>query len=101
MIPLKFGVSYEVTFLNQSGALVLVYADGSVLLSHGGMEMGQGLHTKMLQIASRVFEIPIEDIYIAETSTDKVPNTTPTAASVSSDLNGMAVLVIINDFNYY
>ncbi|KAL7645432.1 UNVERIFIED_CONTAM: hypothetical protein RMT77_003818 [Armadillidium vulgare] len=92
VIPLKFGVSYEVTFLNQSGALVLVYADGSVLLSHGGMEMGQGLHTKMLQIASRVFEIPIEDIYIAETSTDKVPNTTPTAASVSSDLNGMAVL---------
>ncbi|RXG72356.1 Xanthine dehydrogenase/oxidase, partial [Armadillidium vulgare] len=92
VIPLKFGVSYEVTFLNQSGALVLVYADGSVLLSHGGMEMGQGLHTKMLQIASRVLEIPIEDIYIAETSTDKVPNTTPTAASVSSDLNGMAVL---------
>ncbi|KAB7505701.1 Xanthine dehydrogenase [Armadillidium nasatum] len=92
VIPLKFGVSYEVSFLNQSGALVLVYADGSVLLSHGGMEMGQGLHTKMLQIASRVLEIPIEDIYIAETSTDKVPNTTPTAASVSSDLNGMAIL---------
>ncbi len=67
--------------------------DGSVLLTHGGTEMGQGLHTKMLQVASRVLKIPVEKIFISETSTDKVPNTSPTAASAGSDLNGMAVLV--------
>lgn len=69
-----------------------VYTDGSVLLTHGGTEMGQGLHTKMIQVASRALEIDPSLIHISETATDKVPNTSPTAASVSSDINGMAVL---------
>nr|XP_045608332.1 xanthine dehydrogenase/oxidase-like isoform X2 [Procambarus clarkii] len=92
VVPVKFGISFTATCLNQAGALVMVYTDGSVLLSHGGTEMGQGLHTKMVQVASRVLQLPVEEIYIAETATDKVPNTSPTAASASSDLNGMAVL---------
>ncbi|XP_042880077.1 xanthine dehydrogenase/oxidase-like [Penaeus japonicus] len=91
-LPLKFGLGFIELFLNQAGALVMVYTDGSVLLSHGGTEMGQGLHTKMIQVASRVLKIPVTRIYIDETSTDKVPNTTSTAASLSSDLYGMAVL---------
>lgn len=74
---------------------MLVYTDGSVLLTTGGIEMGQGIHTKMIQVASRALGIPIEKIHIAETATDKVPNTSPTAASSGSDLNGMAVLVCI------
>lgn len=78
--------------MNQAGALVHVYTDGSVLLSHGGTEMGQGLHTKMMQVASKTLEIPVDLIHISETSTDKVPNTSATAASAGSDLNGMAVL---------
>ncbi|KAI9552332.1 hypothetical protein GHT06_022697 [Daphnia sinensis] len=92
LIPTKFGIAFTALFLNQAGALVHVYKDGSVLLTHGGTEMGQGLHTKMLQVASRVLNIPVELIFISETSTDKVPNTSPTAASAGSDLNGMAVL---------
>ncbi|KAE8752582.1 xanthine dehydrogenase 1 [Frankliniella occidentalis] len=92
IVPTKFGIAFTSLFLNQAGALVLVYADGSVLLSHGGTEMGQGLHTKMIQVASRALEIPESYIFISETSTDKVPNTSPTAASAGSDLNGMAVL---------
>ncbi|XP_076288597.1 xanthine dehydrogenase rosy isoform X2 [Lasioglossum baleicum] len=92
IVPTKFGISFMVLFLNQSGALVHVYTDGSVLISHGGVEMGQGLHTKMIQVASRVLKINPEKIHIMETATDKVPNTSPTAASASSDLNGMAVL---------
>lgn len=78
--------------MNQAGALLLVYTDGSVLLSHGGTEMGQGLHTKMIQIVSRALGIDISKIHISETATDKVPNTSATAASAGSDLNGMAVL---------
>lgn len=93
VIPTKFGIAFTLPFLNQGGALILVYTDGSVLLSHGGTEMGQGLHTKMIQVASRALEIPMERIHISETSTDKVPNTSPTAASSGSDINGMAVLV--------
>ncbi|KRT83891.1 hypothetical protein AMK59_4880, partial [Oryctes borbonicus] len=93
VIPTMFGISFSVSFLNQAGALVNVYTDGSVLLTHGGTEMGQGLHTKMLQVASRALEIDISKIHISETATDKVPNTSPTAASTGSDLNGMAVLV--------
>lgn len=93
-MPLMFGIGFTIQFMHQAGALIMVYTDGSVLLSHGGVELGQGLDTKMLQIASRVLEIPIERIYIAEASTDKVPNTIPTVASTASDLNGMAVLVI-------
>ncbi|XP_019642816.1 PREDICTED: xanthine dehydrogenase/oxidase-like [Branchiostoma belcheri] len=90
-VPTKFGISFTATFLNQAGALVHVYTDGSVLLTHGGTEMGQGLHTKMVQVASRVLRIPTSKIHISETSTNTVPNTSPTAASASSDLNGMAV----------
>ncbi|KAJ8964528.1 hypothetical protein NQ314_004823 [Rhamnusium bicolor] len=92
VIPTKYGIAFTAPFLNQGGALILVYTDGSVLLSHGGIEMGQGLHTKMIQVASRVLEIPVEKIHTSEISTDKVPNTSPTAASSGSDLNGMAVL---------
>jgi xanthine dehydrogenase/oxidase len=93
IIPTKFGIAFTALFLNQAGALVLVYRDGSVLVSHGGTEMGQGLHTKMTQVASRALQVSAERIHIVETSTDKVPNTSPTAASAGSDLNGMAVLV--------
>jgi len=91
-LPVKFGMSFTAKFMNQAGALVHVYTDGSVLVTHGGIEMGQGLHTKIAQIAAGALGIPMEYIYINETSTDKVPNTSPTAASVQSDINGMAVL---------
>uniref|UniRef100_A0A8C9SVW9 Xanthine dehydrogenase/oxidase n=1 Tax=Scleropages formosus TaxID=113540 RepID=A0A8C9SVW9_SCLFO len=91
VIPTKFGISFTALFLNQAGALVHVYIDGSVLLTHGGTEMGQGLHTKMVQVASKVLGIPCSKIHISETSTSTVPNTSPTAASASSDLNGMAI----------
>uniref|UniRef100_A0A672MPT4 Xanthine dehydrogenase n=1 Tax=Sinocyclocheilus grahami TaxID=75366 RepID=A0A672MPT4_SINGR len=86
IIPTKFGISFTA-----AGALVLVYSDGSVLLTHGGTEMGQGLHTKMVQVASKTLGIPCSKIHITETSTNTVPNTSPTAASASSDLNGMAI----------
>lgn len=92
MAPVTFGIAFTALFLNQAGALVHVYTDGSVLVSHGGTEMGQGLHTKMIQVASKALDIPYELIHISETSTDKVPNTSATAASAGSDLNGMAVL---------
>ncbi|XP_042260124.1 xanthine dehydrogenase/oxidase isoform X3 [Thunnus maccoyii] len=91
IIPTKFGISFTAVFLNQAGALVHIYTDGSVLLTHGGTEMGQGLHTKMVQVASRVLGVSSSKIYITETSTNTVPNTSPTAASASSDLNGAAV----------
>ncbi|KAK9500947.1 hypothetical protein O3M35_002104 [Rhynocoris fuscipes] len=91
IVPTMFGAGFSAPFLNQAGALILIYSDGSVLLSHGGTEMGQGLHTKMIQVASQTLNIPIEYIHLSETSTDKVPNTSATAASSSSDLNGMAV----------
>uniref|UniRef100_A0A8D1A3B2 Xanthine dehydrogenase/oxidase n=1 Tax=Sus scrofa TaxID=9823 RepID=A0A8D1A3B2_PIG len=91
IIPTKFGVSFTIPFLNQAGALIHVYTDGSVLVSHGGTEMGQGLHTKMVQVAGRALKIPTSKIYISETSTNTVPNSSPTAASVSSDIYGQAV----------
>ncbi|XP_041821919.1 xanthine dehydrogenase/oxidase isoform X2 [Chelmon rostratus] len=91
IVPTKFGISFTAVFLNQAGALVHIYTDGSVLLTHGGTEMGQGLHTKMIQVASRVLGIPCSKIHISETSTNTVPNTSATAASASSDLNGAAV----------
>uniref|UniRef100_A0A3B4XUX8 Xanthine dehydrogenase/oxidase n=1 Tax=Seriola lalandi dorsalis TaxID=1841481 RepID=A0A3B4XUX8_SERLL len=91
IVPTKFGISFTAVFLNQAGALVHIYTDGSVLLTHGGTEMGQGLHTKMVQVASRVLGVPSSKIHISETSTNTVPNTSPTAASASSDLNGAAV----------
>uniref|UniRef100_H2YPI6 Xanthine dehydrogenase/oxidase n=1 Tax=Ciona savignyi TaxID=51511 RepID=H2YPI6_CIOSA len=90
-IPTKYGISFTEFFLNQAGALVQVYKDGSVLLTHGGTEMGQGLHTKMIQVASTCLGIPASRIHISSTSTETVPNTSPTAGSVGSDLNGMAI----------
>lgn len=90
-VPIKYGMGYDAESCMQGGALVHVYTDGSVLISHGGVEMGQGLHTKMIQVASRVLKIAADKIYIAETGIDKVPNTVATAASTGTDLNGMAV----------
>ncbi|XP_038214849.1 xanthine dehydrogenase [Zerene cesonia] len=92
IVPTKFGIAFTEKFLNQSGALVIIYMDGSILISHGGTEMGQGLHTKMIQVASRALGVDVSKIHISETATDKVPNTSATAASAGSDLNGMAVL---------
>ena len=89
--PVKFGISFTTSFLNQAGALVHIYEDGSVLINHGGTEMGQGLHTKIVQIASAELGISTDHIKISATNTSKVPNTSATAASSGSDLNGMAV----------
>ena len=89
--PVKFGISFNLTAFNQAGALVHVYKDGSVLINHGGTEMGQGLHTKMLQVAATALGIPLAKVRLAPTRTDKVPNTSATAASSGADLNGGAV----------
>ncbi|QAX28829.1 xanthine dehydrogenase molybdopterin binding subunit [Leisingera sp. NJS204] len=89
--PVKFGISFTLTHLNQAGALVHVYQDGSVHLNHGGTEMGQGLFQKVAQVAASRFGIPLEKVRITATDTAKVPNTSATAASSGSDLNGMAV----------
>ncbi|WP_243058166.1 xanthine dehydrogenase molybdopterin binding subunit [Nocardioides sp. SR21] len=89
--PVKFGISFNFTSFNQAGALVLVYKDGSVLINHGGTEMGQGLHTKMLQVAASTLGVPLAKVRLAPTRTDKVPNTSATAASSGTDLNGAAV----------
>ena len=89
--PVKFGISFNLTAFNQAGALVHVYKDGSVLISHGGTEMGQGLHTKMIQVAATALGVPMSLVRLAPTRTDKVPNTSATAASSGSDLNGGAV----------
>ncbi|MCQ4166767.1 xanthine dehydrogenase molybdopterin binding subunit [Tahibacter harae] len=89
--PVKFGISFNKTEYNQAGALVHIYTDGSIQLNHGGTEMGQGLHTKMLAVAARVLGVSDARIRIMATSTDKVPNTSATAASSGSDLNGQAV----------
>jgi xanthine dehydrogenase large subunit len=91
IVPIKFGISFTTAFLNQAGALVLVYGDGSVQVNHGGTEMGQGLHTKIRQIAADALGVPIDAIRLMPTRTDKVPNTSATAASSGSDLNGAAV----------
>jgi len=91
LTPVKFGISFTTSFLNQAGAMVNIYTDGTVLVNHGGTEMGQGLHTKILQIASSELGVTPDKIKINATNTSKVPNTSPTAASSGSDLNGMAV----------
>ncbi len=91
LTPVKFGISFTLTHLNQAGALVHVYQDGSVHLNHGGTEMGQGLFQKVAQVAADRFGIAPEAIKITATDTAKVPNTSATAASSGSDLNGMAV----------
>jgi xanthine dehydrogenase large subunit len=90
LTPVKFGISFTATWYNQAGALVHVYTDGSVQVNHGGTEMGQGLHTKIAQIVADEFQIGISQIKITATNTSKVPNTSATAASSGSDLNGMA-----------
>jgi len=90
--PVKFGIAFSLKHLNQTGALVHVYTDGSVEVNHGGTEMGQGLNTKVRQVAATAFGIAVDQVRVVATRTDKVPNTTPTAASSGSDLNGMATL---------
>lgn len=91
--PVKFGISFTLTHLNQAGALVHVYQDGSIHLNHGGTEMGQGLFQKVAQVAARSFGVDLAQVKITATDTAKVPNTSATAASSGSDLNGMAVKI--------
>ena len=90
LTPVKFGISFTLTWLNQAGALVHVYQDGSVMLNHGGTEMGQGLNQKVAQVVAGIFGLETDAIKITATDTSKVPNTSATAASSGSDLNGMA-----------
>ena len=90
LTPVKFGISFTVQHLNQAGALIHIYTDGSIHLNHGGTEMGQGLFTKVAQIVASEFQVDIDRISCSATRTDKVPNTSPTAASSGTDLNGMA-----------
>jgi len=90
LTPVKFGISFTTTHLNQAGALVNVYADGSIQVNHGGTEMGQGLYIKVAQIVADAFAVPVSQVRITATRTDKVPNTSATAASSGADLNGMA-----------
>ncbi|CAN7362597.1 xanthine dehydrogenase molybdopterin binding subunit [Phenylobacterium sp. LjRoot225] len=90
LTPVKFGISFTTTHLNQAGALALVYADGAIQINHGGTEMGQGLMIKVAQVVADVFAVPVEAVRVTSTRTDKVPNTSATAASSGADLNGMA-----------
>ncbi len=90
LTPVKFGISFTNTMMNQAGALVHVYTDGSIAINHGGTEMGQGLNTKVAQVVAEEFQVDLERVKITATHTGKVPNTSPTAASSGSDLNGMA-----------
>lgn len=90
LTPVKFGISFTAQHLNQAGALLHVYTDGSVMINHGGTEMGQGLHTKICQVVARELGLDLDKVRITATRTDKVPNTSPTAASSGADLNGMA-----------
>ena len=92
LTPVKFGISFTTTHLNQAGALLHIYKDGSVQLNHGGTEMGQGLHIKVAQVVADALGISLDSIRVTATRTDKVPNTSATAASSGSDLNGMAAL---------
>lgn len=98
IVPTKYGVGFRPLVLNQAGALVHIYTDGSVLITHGGIEVGQGLNTKMIQVASRVLNISVEKIHISETSTDKIPNASPTA--------GLALFleffkIILNKYHFF
>ena len=90
LTPVKFGISFTLTQLNQAGALLHLFTDGSVQINHAGTEMGQGLYVKVAQVVADELGIPIDHVKITATTTDKVPNTSPTAASSGSDLNGMA-----------
>ncbi|MEN0036062.1 MAG: xanthine dehydrogenase molybdopterin binding subunit [Cellvibrio sp.] len=90
LTPVKFGISFTAKHLNQAGALLQIYTDGSLLINHGGTEMGQGLYTKIQQIVASAFGVNVNRVMVSATRTDKVPNTSPTAASSGTDLNGMA-----------
>jgi xanthine dehydrogenase large subunit len=90
LTPVKFGIAFNVNHLNQAGALVHVYVDGSVLVNHGGTEMGQGIHTKVMQVVAHELGIPLAQVQISATDTAKVANTSATAASTGADLNGKA-----------
>lgn len=90
LAPVKFGISFTLTMLNQAGALVHIYKDGTIQLNHGGTEMGQGLHTKVCQVVAEEFQVDLAQVRITATNTGKVPNTSATAASSGSDLNGKA-----------
>ncbi|KGJ10765.1 xanthine dehydrogenase molybdopterin binding subunit (plasmid) [Paracoccus versutus] len=92
LTPVKFGISFTATWYNQAGALIHIYSDGSIHLNHGGTEMGQGLNTKVAQVVAEALGVSIDRIRITKTTTEKVPNTSATAASSGSDLNGMAAL---------
>ncbi|KAG4068524.1 hypothetical protein HA402_004865 [Bradysia odoriphaga] len=92
LVNTMYGIAFPIKYLNQGGALVHIYCDGSVLVAHGGVEMGQGLHIKVLQVAATVLKIPLERIHIQETGTNTIPNSSTTAASMGSDLYGAAVL---------
>ncbi|KAG6040589.1 hypothetical protein E4U41_007782, partial [Claviceps citrina] len=99
MIPTKFGISFTALFLNQAGALVHIYHDGSILVAHGGTEMGQGLHTKISMIVAQALNVPLETVFISETATNTVANASATAASASSDLNGYAAFNACRQLN--
>lgn len=99
LIPTKFGISFTALWFNQAGALVHIYHDGSVLVAHGGTEMGQGLHTKMAMIAAQALDVPLDSVHISETSTNTVANASATAASASSDLNGYAIFNACKQLN--
>ena len=96
LFPLKFGISFNIPHMNQAGALVHIYTDGSIRLNHGGTEMGQGLFIKIAQVVAEVFKVDIDRIRPSATSTAEVPNTSPTAASTGSDLNGWAAFEAAN-----
>jgi xanthine dehydrogenase large subunit len=96
LTPVKFGISFTIPTMNQAGALVHVYRDGSIHLNHGGTEMGQGLFVKVAQVVAEAFGVSLERVKITPTHTGKVPNTSPTAASAGSDINGMAALAAAN-----
>jgi xanthine dehydrogenase large subunit len=93
LTPVMFGISFTLIHLNQAGALVHVYSDGSIHLNHGGTEMGQGLFTKVAQVVAEEFGVPLDFVRITATNTAKVPNASPTAASSGSDINGMAAKI--------
>ena len=90
LTPLKFGISFNVVHLNQAGALVHIYTDGSVLVNHGGTEMGQGLNTKVAQVVAQELGLPLGHVRCSATDTEKIANTSATAASTGADLNGKA-----------
>ncbi|KAJ7166651.1 xanthine dehydrogenase [Mycena filopes] len=99
LVPTKFGLAFGVKAMNQGAALVHIYMDGSVLVAHGGVEMGQGLYTKCCQIAAQELRVPLSEVFTSETATNTVPNTMPTAASAGSDLNGYAVFNACAELN--